>query len=113
MNPRLAAVAGRDVGIGDALGGGDRERPRQSLADFRRAHGGERTDLALAVALEKTAEGAHAGERPRPRVSAPPLPWPWRSKKRQRPRMRPAPRISERLPMFLARRAARYARTSA
>ncbi len=58
VNPRLAAVAGGDIGIGHALGGGDRERPRQGLADFRRAHRGERADLALAVALEKAGEGA-------------------------------------------------------
>ena len=70
MNPRLAAVARGDIGIGDGARARHRKRPRQGLADLRRAHGGKRADPALAVALEKAREGARAGERSHQRAAA-------------------------------------------
>ena len=73
MDPRLALVAGGKLEIGDALGGGGRQRPRQGLAELRRAHRGKRADLALAVPLKITREAAHAGERAHQRAAADPV----------------------------------------
>ena len=78
--PRRRADRYRPCG----LRGGDRQRLRQGLGDLRRAHGGERGDLAFAVAFEKAREA----------------------------RTPASTRISERLPMPSARRAAMKARTS-
>ena len=69
-DPRLALLAGAEVGIGDLLGRCDGERLRQRLRHLRRAHGGERADLALAVAFQKARERAHARERPHQRAAA-------------------------------------------
>ena len=70
MNPRRVPVAGGQIRIGHALGGGDGKRPRQGFGNLRRAHGGERADLALAVAFEKAGERARAGERAHQRAAA-------------------------------------------
>jgi hypothetical protein len=40
---------------------------------FRRAHGGQRADLALAVALEKARERARSGKRAHQRARADPV----------------------------------------
>ena len=69
-DPGLAFLAGAQVGVGDALGGGDGERLRQRLGNLRRAHRGERADLALAVAFEEARERAHAGQRAHQRAAA-------------------------------------------
>ena len=69
-NPRLALLAGAQVGIGDALGGRDGERLRQRLRHLRRPHGGERADLALAVAFEEARERARARQHPHQRAAA-------------------------------------------
>src|SRR5581483_3683606 len=45
-------------------------RLRQGLGDLRCAHGGERADLALAVAFEEAREGARAGQAPHQRTAA-------------------------------------------
>ena len=81
---RLALLAGAQIGVGDALGGRDRERLRQRLR-------------LLGV---------------RTAASAPTLPLPLRSRKRANERAPASMRISERLPMPSARRAAMKARTS-
>ena len=60
--PRLAIFARAQIGVGDAFRRRDRERLRQCLRHLRRAHGIERRDLAFAVALQKTREGARAGK---------------------------------------------------
>ena len=70
MDPRLAAVAGGNVGIGHAPGRADGERPRQRFTDFRRTHRGERADLALAALFEKAAEGAQPRKRAHQRAAA-------------------------------------------
>ena len=70
MNPDVAAVAGGKIRIGHAFGGVDRQRPRQSLAELRRAHGGERTDLAFAAAFEKARKAAYSRERAHQRTAA-------------------------------------------
>ena len=70
MNPDYGAIAGRQIGIGHALGGGDRQRPRQRLGDLRPAHGGKRADAAFAVAFEKAGEGARAGKCAHQRAAA-------------------------------------------
>ena len=40
------------------------------FADFRRAHGGERADLAFAAAFEKAGKRAHPGKRAHQRAAA-------------------------------------------
>ena len=50
--PSPAASPGSAMRLAAATG----KRPRQRLADLRRAHGGERADLALAVAFEIAAQ---------------------------------------------------------
>ena len=46
------------------------KRLRQRLRHLRRAHGGERADLALAVAFKKSCERPHARQRPHQRAAA-------------------------------------------
>ena len=70
MDPRLAFVSGREIGVGQALGSRSGERPRQGLADFRRPDRDQRADLALAAPFQVAREAAHAGERPHQRTAA-------------------------------------------
>ena len=73
MHPRRAVVIRQKFGFANAPRGRDGERPRQRLADLRRADGGERADAAFAVAFKITREAAHAGERAHQRAAADPL----------------------------------------
>jgi hypothetical protein len=72
-DPRLALVAGRGVRIGHAFGGVRRQRPRQRLAELRRPHRRKRSDLALAVAFQITAECPQPGQGPHQRAAADPV----------------------------------------
>src|SRR5262249_56436797 len=56
--------------LGSAFCGLDRQRPRQSLADFRPAHRGKRAELALVASFQETAECAQTGERAHQRPAA-------------------------------------------
>jgi hypothetical protein len=70
MDPRLCILVAVQLGIGDAARGRHRQRPRQCLANLRRAHGGKRADPALAVAFEIARKAAQAGERSHQRAAA-------------------------------------------
>ena len=86
QDPGRALLAVAQIGVGHALGGGDGQRLRQAARHFRRTHG----------------------------IDAPrSLPLPLRSRKRAKERMPASERMSERLPMPPARRAAMKARRSA
>ena len=61
-DPGLAFFTGAQVGVGDALGRGTRQRLRQGLWDLGCAHRIERADLALAVALQIAREATGAGQ---------------------------------------------------
>ena len=69
-DPGLARFAGAQIGVGDALGGGDGQRLRQGPRQLGRAHGGERADLALAVALQEAGERARARQHAHQRAVA-------------------------------------------
>jgi hypothetical protein len=68
-NPRRAIFAGAQLRVGQAHCGRNAERLRQSPGNLGAAHGRERADLALAIALEEAGERARRRQRAHQRAA--------------------------------------------